>query len=229
MLPANGLAALSPVRVRDGIFVTSIGSKVWVTWPLGVEQVWQRLLSVPAAEFFELRNGRWYELGHSLPRFDLPPQGEARRLDATLFPSPLQPEPLRDIFIKRVSLRLVSSDRIRPTAAIRVSIVDLLSWAERAITADLSGCRAARFGDRVILRGAKLPAIAGAERFWGGRVWLPLGYHAEPDLPETALRAAADAPLDEILLITEAGPEMIPENAFQPLTRAAARMLALKS
>jgi hypothetical protein len=228
-LPVDGLAALAAVRVRGDVSIVTAGPNAWVTWLPGVEQVWQRLLAVPGAEFFEHRNGHWYPLGQSLPRFDLPPRGEPRRLDAVLFPSPLQPAPPGEFQGAPVTLRLAPSDIARPTVAIRVPIANLIPWAEQAPSAELSACRAARCGERVILRGDKLPAVTDAERFWGGRVWLPLGFRAEPDLPETAIRAAAEASLGEILLITEDGAEAIPEDAFQPLTRSAARLLALKA
>jgi hypothetical protein len=104
-----------------------------------------------------------------------------------------------------------------------------MAWAEQAPAANLSACRAARCKERVILRGDRLPPLPDAERFWGGRVWLPLGYRAEPDLPETALRAAAEVSLGEILLVTRDGAEAIPEQAFEPLTRSAARLLALQA
>lgn len=229
LLPADGLAALSSVRVRDGVSVIKTGTKIWATWPAGTEQVWQLLLSVPSTEFFELRDGRWYQLGHSLPRFDLPPYGESGRLDTLLLPSPLKPALASEIKISPMALRLVPSDRLQPTAALRVDISNLLPWVERAPSAELAACRAARFGKRLVLRGEKLPALTDAERFWGNRVWLPLGFRAEPDLPETALRAAADMSLGEILLITDSGPEAIPEDAFRPLSRAAARILASQS
>ena len=225
-LPADGLAALAAVRVRGDVSIVTAGPNAWVTWPPGVEQVWRRLLAVRGAEFFEHRDGHWYPLGQSLPRFDLPPRGEPRRLDAVLFPSPLQAAPPGEFQGVSVALRLAPSDIARPTVAIRVTIANLIPWAEQAPAADLSACRAARCDERIILRGDKLPAVKDAERFWGGRVWLPLGFRAEPDLPETATRAAAEVSLGEILLITHAGAEAIPEQAFEPLTRSSARLLA---
>ncbi len=78
-----------------------------------------------------------------------------------------------------------------------------------------------------MVRGERLPRLPDAERFWGNRVWLPLGFRRpEPDLPETALRAASDISLGEILPLTENGAEAIPEDVFQPLTGAAAPLFA---
>jgi hypothetical protein len=65
--------------------------------------------------------------------------------------------------------------------------------------------------------------VPDAQRFWGERVLTPLGFRPEPELPETALRAAAEVSLGELLVLTESGAEAIPEDAFAPLTRAAMR------
>ena len=37
-----------------------------------------------------------------------------------------------------------------------------------------------------MLRGERLPAIAGGARFWGDLVLAPLGFRPKPDLPEPA-------------------------------------------
>ncbi len=225
LLPAEGLSALSPVRVGGDVTVVVSGPKVWISWTPGAEQIWRLLLAVPGAEFFEQKDGLWHSLGHSLPRFDLPPTSEPRRLDAVLFPSPASPEPSPAFAGPPIAIRLAPSDWIQPTRAIRADFAALLQWIERAPTAEL-GVRVARWGDRVMVRGERLPRLPDAERFWGNRVWLPLGFRAEPDLPETALRAASDISLGEILLLTENGAEAIPEDVFQPLTCAAARLFA---
>jgi hypothetical protein len=61
------------------------------------------------------------------------------------------------------------------------------------------------------------------ERFWGDRVLVPLGFRAEPDWPEGALREAANVGPDELLVLTENATEAIPADAFGPLTRGAVR------
>src|SRR5262249_55019067 len=91
----------------------------------------------------------------------------------------------------------------------------------------LTAVRAARCGDRLLLRGDRLPAIPAAERFWGGRVLVPLGFRVEPDLPETAIRAAAGGSLNEMLILTADGAGAGREEGFAPLTRAGARLANL--
>ena len=101
------------------------------------------------------------------------------------------------------------------------------AWVDRATTRELASVQAARHGERVLLRGDRLPAIANAERFWGDGVLRPLGFRVEPDLPETAIRAAAAVSLNELLVLAADGAEAIPYEAFTPLTRAAARLAAM--
>jgi hypothetical protein len=89
---------------------------------------------------------------------------------------------------------------------------------------ELAAVRAARSGGRAMLLGPKLPAIAGAVRFWGGDLLVPVGFRPDPDLPPAALRAAAGATADELVFLSESGAELVPRAAFEPLSRAAARL-----
>src|SRR5262249_9797231 len=88
----------------------------------------------------------------------------------------------------------------------------------------LAALRAACCQGRVLLRGERLPLLAGGERFWGERVLVPLGCRPEPELPESALREALALGDDELLLLGEGPPEVVPEAALQPLTRARLRL-----
>jgi hypothetical protein len=223
-LPQVHLKFLAGARCRSDVWVTLFEDRAWVTWPAGNEEIWQTLLPAPDCEFFEERDGLWFELGNRLPTAGFPPRGEAKKLDAILFPAPAQAESPPSRNLVPVRLQLAAFEELRPTAALRCSLADLHPWAEQATTKQLADCQAACCEDKVILRGPRLPAVPAAERFWGDRVWIPLGMRAEPNLPETALRAAAEVSLGEILLLTEDGAEAIPEDAFAPVTRAGLRL-----
>ena len=223
LIPAEGLSALAAVRCHGDVAVVLSGDRAWVTWPPGDAAVWHRLLAVPGVMFFEEREGRWYELGCRLPTFDLPPSQDAKPLDRVLLPAPLAADAAPPFAESPVPLRIVPSDQLHPTTALRTTLSALQAWVDGATTQELAAVRAARCGERVLLRGEPLPAIPGAERFWGDRVLVPLGFRVEPDLPETAIRAAAEVSLNEKLIITADGAEAVPEEAFAPLTRAGAR------
>jgi hypothetical protein len=72
--------------------------------------------------------------------------------------------------------------------------------------------------------GSRLPSIPGSVRYWGEDVLVPLGYRPDPDLASKTLRAAAGAADDELLLLDEAGAELVPREAFLALTRASVRL-----
>jgi hypothetical protein len=224
-LPQLHLKFLAGARCRTDVAVILSGDRAWVTWPAGNEDVWQALLPAPDCEFYEERDGLWIRLGHRLPKSGFPPQGEFKNLDAILFPAPAQAELAPTRTLAPVRLQLIPTEEIRATAALRCSVNDLQAWAEQATTKQLADCQAACCEDKVLLRGTRLPAVPGAERFWGSRVWIPLGLRPEPNLSETALRAAAEVSLGEILLLTPQGAETIPEDAFAPVTRAGLRLL----
>jgi hypothetical protein len=109
----------------------------------------------------------------------------------------------------------------------RCSIGSLQSWADSATTTEIAEVQATRNESTAWLRGTKLPAIVDAERFWGERVWRPIGWRTEPDCPESALREAAAVGPNEILVLMNDGAQAIPVDAFRSLTRAAIRLASV--
>ena len=139
-----------------------------------------------------------------------------------------------------VRLRLVrdASIPLRPASALRCSPENLAAWAHSATSAELAALKGAwvkpgaPLGQAaVLLTGAigTLPPLAGAMRFWGTELLIPLGFRAEPDLPASAIRAAAGAGSEHLAVLDEAGIELIPLAVFKPISRAAVRMIALRS
>jgi hypothetical protein len=72
--------------------------------------------------------------------------------------------------------------------------------------------------------GIRLPALADGLRYWGDDVLIPLGFRADPQLAERALRAAIGAGPDDVVVLDGEGPELIPRQAFRPLSRAGIRL-----
>jgi hypothetical protein len=70
----------------------------------------------------------------------------------------------------------------------------------------------------------RLPALQESLRFWGRDVLIPLGYRAEPDLADRALRQAVGAAADDLVILDGEGAELIPCQAFGPLSRAGIRL-----
>lgn len=221
-VPAAGIALLASHRVAGGISVT-VGDPAWVTWEGQRPDVIATILSIPGAELFEPRDGRWRRPGERLPAFGLPPKGDAVPLDRAILPAPFTGVELSKRELRRVALQLVRCEVPRPTTAIRCPIAALQRWADGALTSDIANINGARNGDACWLLGNKLPTIADAERFWGDRVLIPLGFRVEPDWPESALREAAAVGPDELLVLTTDTTEAIPNDTFRPLTRAAIR------
>jgi len=222
VVPATGFEVLAPLRARGGVRVVR-GDPAWVTWDSDRPDVIRVLMAVPGVELFEPRDGRWFRPGTHLPAFGVPPAGELVAIDRAVLPAAVSPLEPVDREPRRVPLRLVRCERSRPTTALRCPIASLKGWADTAPSAEISAVKAARNGDAAWLLGSKLPALIAAGRFWGERVLVPLGFRADPDWPEAALREAAGVGPDEILVLTDEGPEAIPADAFRPLTRAAIR------
>ncbi len=71
-LPAASLASLADLRRDLGIGVIADGDHAWIRWEAGDESLSLRLMAIPGAELFVLRDGLWYPAAGRLPRFGLP-------------------------------------------------------------------------------------------------------------------------------------------------------------
>lgn len=227
-LPAAGAAALGPVRHRPEVRVLPVGDQLWVRWPAGRADVVRCLLPVAGVVFFVARAGAWFPFGSRLPTGDTPPDGNGLPVAAVLAPARFAPLGPDEVALAPVTLRVVRGGESRPVAALACALADLVGWADTATTADLAAASAARADARVLLRGAKLPHVPNATRFWGNDVLVPVGFRPAPDLRPAVLRAAVGAADDELVLLDAAGAELIPRSAFAPVTRAGLR-LALRA
>lgn len=77
--------------------------------------------------------------------------------------------------------------------------------------------------------GSSLPAIAGAIRFAGTRLFVPLGFRLEPVVSELLILEALGAHGDELALMTDSAIDVIPTSAFAPLSRAGIRLAEVES
>jgi hypothetical protein len=222
-LPVDALPQLADVRTVAGIRVMILDERAWVRWDAGDEEVLRRILPIQGAEVFELRDGQWYRPGQRLPAFNLPEEKGARPLSAVLTPSPVEAQRVHPTAFERVRLVLVRDEKPRAATALRCSLEDLARWADGATSRQLTALEAAWYGDSVLLLGQRLPALAGCERFWGRTVLVPLGFRPEPVLPESALRQALGLQEEEIAVLGHGETEVVAREAFQTLTRAAAR------
>jgi hypothetical protein len=155
-----------------------------------------------------------------------------------ILPEPLKIVPPGRDAPRPVRLGLVRDDRqaARPAAAMQCRLSQLAAWSDRAPSGwigSLNGARCAPAGGdpgaaEVLVLGPaiRLLFFEDAPRFWGTDVLIPLGYRPDPELSERALREALGAGDDELIVLDDRGPELIPREAFRPLTRAGIRLAA---
>jgi hypothetical protein len=222
-LPAASLARLASLRVRAGIRVRIVGDRAWLWWTPGDEIVLQGVLALHGVEVFARRGPRWHRPGEHLPAFEVPSADEARPLLHLLTPAPVNAESGVPFF-RPVMLRLVRDDRPRSASALSCTLATLAEWAEQATSKQLAMLTAVRGGERVLLRGERLPPLVASERYWGRTVLTPLGFRPEPELSEEALREALALGEEEIALLGDKGFESVEARLFQPLTRAGVRL-----
>jgi hypothetical protein len=223
-LPPGVLPALAGLRSRAGVRAREVGGRVWVWWPAGDEAVLRRVLPLPGAEFFARRDGLWYRPGRRLPSSGVPAEASALPLAAVLSPAPVTPQ-LAQARPAPVGLTVVRDGRPRPATALLCELSEMVRWADAATTRQLTALEAARCGGRVLLRGGRLPAVAG-ERWWGRSVLVRLGFRPEPELPEAVLASALGLTEGSAALLRAGGVEVVPASAFGPTSRAAVRLAA---
>jgi hypothetical protein len=228
-IPAEHLDSLAPVRDRSGVRVHATETTAWVRWPAGSADVVRCLLPVPGVTFFTHLRGVWRTLGSKLPTSEVPPEGDGLPVAAVLVPGRFEVAPPPSEAIRPAVLGIVRGGEPRPATSLVCSVEALVRWADVATTAELATVRAARCGSRAILLGPRLPSLAGAVRFWGTDVLVPVGFRPEPDLPPAVLREASGAELDELLVLDETGAEVIPKGAMETLTRAGVRLGAAQT
>jgi hypothetical protein len=214
--------ALALLRCRSDVTVTRVADFAWVAFPSGAPDVIRCLMPVAGVEFFARRGAEWARFGRRLPTADVPPGGGVP-LDRTIFPARVMPSPVSNALAPPLRPTVARGGPPRPVTAMTCHMSVLTRWADSALAADLAAVRAARCANRVMLLGERLPPIAG-ERFWGTRVLVPVGLRPEPDLPPGVLRTACAIAADELLVLDATSAEAIPDNAFEPLTRAAIRL-----
>jgi hypothetical protein len=241
-IPVRDLPILADLRGRPGIRVSIVGERAWVCWASESESgrrlLIERLLPLPRVELFARRDGRWHRPGEHLPAFGVPigDGSGGDPLERVLLPRAMSAAPPADIPPTPIPLRLVRDrdHRPRPSVAASCRLDRLAEWAERETTARIAALTAAWLpkpdggpGDAEVLvlgPAERLPLTRPGVRYWGGDLLIPVGFRAEPALPEAALRQIAGAGPGELVVLDDRGLELIPREAFRPLSRAAIRM-----
>jgi hypothetical protein len=224
-LPAPALAALARLRCEPDLRAARAADHVWLRWDAGNERVLRAVLPLPGVALFAHREGRWYPFGRALPVFDLPAP-DYRPLAHVLFPAPLQAVPPPRDAAPPVTLTVRPDARPRPARAALCPLAALLAWADTVPAPQLAELEGLFFLDQILVLGDRLPLFPDGTRYWGRDVLVPLGYAPDPDLPESALRAAAGVTDDEILLMGTDHAEAVPRELLRPLSRAGLRLAA---
>ena len=241
-IPVEDLSILADLRRQPGLRVSIVGERAWVCWASASESARQllieRLLPRSRVELFVRRNGQWYRPGEHLPAFDVPigDGSGGMLLERLVLPRPMSASPPVDIPPCPVPLRLVRDRRCqpRPAAAVSCRLDFLAEWAERETTGRIAALTAAWLSNpdvepreaEVLVLGPSgmLPSPRGGSRFWGVDLLIPMGFQVDPELSETALCRIVGAGPGDLVLLDDSGPELIPREAFRPLSRAAIRL-----
>ncbi len=227
-LPKAGLATLAHLRNQQEIRVVEFADGAWIFWEGERPTVLQLLLGIPNVELFVPKNSDWVRIDRHVPTFAVPDRDASTRLENTILPLAVQPTLISESTFQRISVSPVRCEKAHPTSAVCCEIEALRTWADTALTREINAIRAARKGKMAWLLGSDLPVLAKAERFWGNKLLVPLGYRPEPAWPESVLVDVAGIEKGELLVLRPDRVETLPLDAFQHLTRAAIRLAVLE-
>ncbi len=225
VLPLEALPLLAPLRCEPGVQIASVAGRLWVRFEAGSERVLRGILPIWGVELFVFREGAWRRFGQSLPAFDFPQSARFEPLYQTLFPAPVLPVPPGAAPIQPVRLTLTPDAAPRPTTAMLCPLPALTAWADTVPTTRLERLHGVLREGCMLVLGPRLPLLAGATRYWGKLVLVPLGWRPEPDLPEAALREAAGVVTEELLVLAMDRADAVPRTALARLSRAALRLV----
>ena len=210
-LRLDDLRVLADLRGRAEMRVMLAGDRAWVCWQADSEMVREvlvgRILPLEGVELFTERGGRWYRLGEHLPAFGVPfRDGEdGVLLDRLVIPGKLSAQRPEGRITDAVRVGLVPDQReeVRLATALKCSLEALSIWAEQATSFQLSPLQGAwrrasdgEDGDAdafVIGPAGRLPLLPESVRYWGTDLFVPLGFRADPELPEGAIRRVVGA------------------------------------
>jgi len=236
------LPVLAELRDRSEIRVSIAGDRAWIWWKPETEAMQEILirwiLPLPGVELFTERGGRWYRWGKHLPAFGVPVPDDLRGvpLERIVLPKPVSAQRPESLRLDRLRVGVVRDERCqsRSATAVFCRLSELHAWAEQSTSAQFAGLSAAwtegPVGERgeaevlVLGRHGLLPASRAGVRFWGTDVLVPLGFRADPDLAEPALKGAVGAGPNDLVVLRPDGFEVIARALFKPLNRAGVRL-----
>ena len=229
-------------RRLPGIRVSILGDRAWICWDAESESTRQmmieRLLPLSGVEMFARHGGHWYRPGEHLPAFRVPIGDGSGGVSLERSPVPQADDGIRARERRAGTAGAATgARRAESTPAGRRGVLPARSAGPLGRAGDLGADRVAdggldpRPGRRAgagrgagARRGRDAPGIAGRSRFWGMDVMIPLGFRADPELSESALRRLVGAGPDDLVVLDAAGYERIPRAAFRPLSRAGIRL-----
>lgn len=228
-IPRESLDAVAALRCTSGIEVIEDGAHCWLRWEPGNDDVLRQVLPLPGVSLFVRRGLHWHPHDSRLPGAG-PPDRDARPLDGLLAPDRIQPIAADTKKPEPVRLQLVRDDVPRTVTALECALAELSQWAETATSPQIARLRGALSGQRVLLRGERLPLLGRAAgsipavRFWGRRLLVPVGFRPEPALPESAWPAVLRLESDELALLRADSVTIVSASVLVPLSRAAIRL-----
>lgn len=225
-IPVSAVETLADLRSARELFVLLAGQRAWLRWTTVDDTLVLRLMALPDVALYDLRAGLWYPHGRRLPAFDVPLASDGFvEIHRAVVPLPIKPRTPAQSPLAPVTLALVPSAEFRPATALQCGLRTLIRWSDSVSSQRLAGLAGVFAGRTILVIGRDVPAILSGRRYWGSRVLIPLGFRADPALPESVICAALGVTGDDLLILEDDSYDVVPATAIVPhLTRANLRL-----
>lgn len=223
-LPIVQLERLASIRSQKQVKGRIHQDKVWLLWNGNNQNIAELLFPIPGAELYERKEDHWHLFQRQLPSFNVPDLSEARPLAELLFPESIPLLPLPSVKLQPLAIKLVADSNPRESAAMLCQLSELHDWLETVPGIRIAELKALRKGNSVLIFGTSLPEISEGQRFWGKRIFVPLGNSYEPFFDEFTMIKIIDLASTQVLFIQHHGIECIDISKAQPLSRASVRL-----
>lgn len=226
-LPEEEALSAGRLRLRAGLEVCAAGDGLWVRGPVLDDELARALRGLPGAERFRVDSqGRLTRIGRRLPSGNLP-AGPWTPLATWIAPK-VQPvlRAAPATAVPHAPVTLVRDENPGEPGALLCDLDDWSAFALACAEVRLRGLKFACSDDGALVVGLPVPPVRGQRLVDRGGVLVPCGHAWEPAVDAAELREVLGAATGDLVLLTEAGCDVIEAPAFVRASRSAVRLTA---
>ena len=217
------VATAATLRAYPGVEACQTDEALWLRGPRDGAALERAMWLLPGVRFQITEKSQLVPWNHLLPVAEAP-RGPWVPLAADTVPTlatPALPGVVRD----GVPLRLVRTTQEQPAALLLAALPAWTDYADTAASLRLARLRFALSTQAVLISGHPLPPLPGTRYTQAAGIAVPCGWGWSPSIRAEAIAKLLGLAQDQMALFsTDATYELIPADAWQPVSRSAVRV-----